>query len=200
MAEHYFHNNPNSKHAPRTWNYRLKGKVYTFTTDAGVFSKREVDFGTRLLIDRFQMPSLEGAILDLGCGYGPIGITIADHHKDRDVIMVDINERALQLAKENAQINDIKNVTFMCSDGFSAITNLTFAAILINPPIRAGKKVIYKMFEESKRFLCHKGELWIVIQKKQGAPSAKEKLEAIFGNVEVVGRNKGYYILKSYKG
>ncbi|MGM8212748.1 class I SAM-dependent methyltransferase [Virgibacillus sp. W0430] len=197
MSEHYYSKSPKSKRSPKTWTYHLKGNDYTFTSDVGVFSKDEVDFGSRLLIEQFQLPPVEGALLDMGCGYGPIGIALAAQFKDREIVMADVNERALQLAKENAKLNDVTNVSFANSDGFSTISTPEFAAIVTNPPIRAGKKVIYKMFEESKRFLCNQGELWIVIQKKQGAPSAKEKLEGVFGNVELVGRSKGYYILKS---
>ncbi|MBP1949996.1 class I SAM-dependent methyltransferase [Virgibacillus litoralis] len=197
MSEHYFSQNPQSKSSPKKWNYQLRGKDYTFESDYGVFSKNEVDYGSRLLIEQFRQPSITGEFLDLGCGYGPIGITLADCYQDRNVILTDINERAINLAQQNADHNNVVNVEFVQSDRFSNLTNRSFAAILTNPPIRAGKKVVHQMFEDSKNALLEHGQLWVVIQKKQGAPSAKEKLSDLFGNVEVVVRSKGYFILKA---
>ncbi|GAB3069487.1 class I SAM-dependent methyltransferase [Virgibacillus ainsalahensis] len=197
MAEHYFSQKPQSESSPKTWSYQLKEKVYTFTSDVGVFSKNEVDFGSRLLIEQFSEPFVAGDFLDLGCGYGPIGITLADHFPKRQVVMTDVNERALTLAHLNAAENGVENAAFIRSDRFSGIRDCSFAAIVTNPPIRAGKKVVHQIFEESKDALCVDGELWVVIQKKQGAPSAKNKLEQIFGDVQVVAREKGYIILKA---
>ena len=113
--------------------------------------------------------------------------------------MVDVNARAIDLSKENAQANGIRNVNVYESSVFSEVKETDFAAVISNPPIRAGKKVVHEILEESKRFLETGGELWIVIQKKQGAPSAMAKMEEVFGNVEVVLKKKGYYILKSKK-
>ncbi|SDR15387.1 class I SAM-dependent methyltransferase [Virgibacillus salinus] len=197
MSEHYFSQNPQSKSSPKKWNYQLRGKVYTFESDYGVFSKNEVDYGSRLLIEQFRPPSITGEFLDLGCGYGPIGITLADCYQDRNIILTDINERAINLAQQNADHNNVVNVEFVQSDRLSNLTNRSFAAILTNPPIRAGKKVVHQMFEDSKNALLQHGQLWVVIQKKQGAPSAKEKLSDLFGNVEVVVRSKGYFILRA---
>ena len=197
MSEHYFSQKPQSKSSPKHWNYRLRDKNYKFTSDVGVFSKNEVDFGTRLLIEAFTPPEIQGDVLDLGCGYGPIGITVADLLAGRKVVMADVNERALALAKSNAEQNDIANVEFVQSDQFSGLEDRRFAAILTNPPIRAGKNVVHGMFEGSKEKLRHRGELWVVIQKKQGAPSAIQKLESLFGNCVTVARSKGYYILRS---
>ena len=197
MSEHYFSKIPQSKSEPKTWNYTLRGREYSFISDVGVFSKNEVDFGTRLVIEHFKVPSIAGDILDLGCGYGPIGIALASENQDRKITMVDVNERALELARENAKKNNVKNIDVIQSDGLSQLDHSSFAAVVTNPPIRAGKKVVHRMFEESKQALLSHGELWVVIQKKQGAPSAKEKLESLFGYVEVVSRSKGYFILKA---
>lgn len=197
MSEHYFSQKPQSKSSPKTWSYQLKDKRYTFTSDVGVFSKNEVDFGSRLLIGQFVEPPVAGDFLDLGCGYGPIGIALADSYQGREVLMTDVNERALSLAQLNAKNNNVDNVAFIKSDRFSSITERLFAAVITNPPIRAGKQVVHKMFEESKAALIDKGELWVVMQKKQGAPSAKKRLESLFGNAEVVAKDKGYYILRS---
>jgi 16S rRNA (guanine1207-N2)-methyltransferase len=159
-----------------------------------------VDFGSRLLIESFNLnQEIEGNILDAGCGYGPIGLSIASAYPGRIVEMIDINSRAVELAKENAATNGIKNVKIYESDRFKNVTTDAFAAILTNPPIRAGKKVVQEIFEKSFHHLNSGGELWVVIQKKQGAPSAMDKLERLFGNVEVILKKKGYYILVSKK-
>ncbi|MUK90462.1 methyltransferase [Ornithinibacillus sp. L9] len=197
MSEHYFSQKPQSKSSPKTWNYQLRGKKYIFTSDVGVFSKNEVDFGSRLLIEQFELPDVQGDLLDMGCGYGPIGIVLADQFRDRSVIMADVNERALELAAKNAEHNGVTNATFVKSDQFSNLKDQQYAAILTNPPIRAGKKVVHGIFEDSKDSLVNGGELWVVIQKKQGAPSAREKLEELFGEVYVVARDKGYFILRA---
>ena len=110
--------------------------------------------------------------------------------------MVDVNKRALELAKKNAMNNGVENVMIYESHCYEGVDD-RFAAILSNPPIRAGKKVVHAIIEEAKEYLVENGELWIVIQKKQGAPSAKEKMEQVYGNCEMVDRDKGYFILKS---
>lgn len=197
MTEHYFSQKPQTKSSPKKWNYQLRGIDYTFVSDDGVFSKNEVDYGTRLLIERFESPEIEGGFLDLGSGYGPIGISLADCYRERHIVMAEINERALRLAEQNVAHNNIPNTELVQSDRFSNLAGRTFAAIVTNPPIRAGKKVVHQMFEESKDALLKEGSLWAVIQKKQGAPSAIQKLKDLFGDVEVVARSKGYFILKA---
>jgi 16S rRNA (guanine1207-N2)-methyltransferase len=199
MSEHYYTNKPSVKSTPVEWSYDLRGKTFKFTSDSGVFSKKEVDFGSRLLIEAFIFPDTEGDILDVGCGYGPIGISLANACPERQVVMVDVNERALELSEKNARNNGVTNVTIQKSDLFEDIKNKQFASILSNPPIRAGKKVVHQLLEETYNHLYEGGDLWIVIQKKQGAPSAMEKMKSVFGNVEVVLKKKGYYIIRSKK-
>lgn len=198
MPDHYYTKNPQSEFVTETNQYTIREHTYTFTSGSGVFSKRGIDFGSKLLIDHFSEPKVTGDILDLGCGYGPIGIVLADQFKDRDVCMVDINERALMLAKKNAAQNDV-DVTIRESDGFSDIGNRTFAAIVTNPPIRAGKKFIFHLFEQSISYLVQGGELWLVVQKKQGAPSVMKYLASIFSEVDVITRKKGYHIIRATK-
>src|SRR5699024_4886197 len=164
-----------------------------------VFSKKGIDFGSRLLIETFEAPSMPGDFLDLGCGYGPIGLTLAKEFSDRHIKMVDVNERAVMLAEENAAQNNIKNVVIQQSDGYSSISSEVFTAIITNPPIRTGKKVIYPFFEKSATQLVSGGSLWVVVQKKQGAPSLMRFLETLFPLVEVRARKKGYYIIQATK-
>lgn len=199
MSDHYYSERPQSISNRKVFSETIRGEDFTFTSDAGVFSKGGIDFGTRLLIEAFEEPSVAGDILDVGCGYGPIGITLASGFGDRHVWMVDINERAHTLAKQNARKNSVENVTIMQSDRLQAVEGNKFAAVCTNPPIRAGKDVVHAIFEESAEVLCSKGELWVVIQKKQGAPSAEKKLSALFESVEIVARKKGYFIFRAVK-
>ncbi|MCM3728556.1 class I SAM-dependent methyltransferase [Neobacillus cucumis] len=199
MSEHYYSRTQKVESDPKFWDFTLRKHTFRFKTDNGVFSKREVDFGSRILIESFIMPEVEGSILDVGCGYGPIGLSIAKEFSNRIVHMVDVNERAIELAKENASLNKITNVDIYESDRLLNVKEDTFAAIITNPPIRAGKQTVHDIFEQSYEHLVSSGELWIVIQKKQGAPSAIEKLKNLFSDVETVDKSKGYFIIKAKK-
>lgn len=199
MAEHYYTKDPKVRSDRKTISWSLRGKTLHFTTDAGVFSKGGVDFGSQLLIESFLMPDVDGDVLDVGCGYGPIGLTIATLYPERQIQMVDVNERAIALSQENAAQNHVQNTKIYPSNGLLAVKDSNFAAILTNPPIRAGKDVVFSFYEDSFTKLRSGGELWVVIQKKQGAPSSAKHLEEFFGNVSVVAKRKGYYILKAIK-
>lgn len=199
MSDHYYSRTQSVESDPQFWNYQINNISFRFKTDNGVFSKREVDFGSKLLLETFQMPEISGDILDVGCGYGPMGLFVAKKWPDRKVHMIDVNLRAIELAKDNSQINHIENAIIYESDCFRAVKEKSFAAILTNPPIRAGKKVVHDIYEQSYHHLQYGGELWVVIQKKQGAPSSVEKLSAIYKQVEVVEKKKGYFIIKAVK-
>lgn len=191
---HYYSPNPQLPHEKAVIEYSVGGRRLRFVTDAGVFSRQKVDSGSSVLIR--TLPSLVGEVLDLGCGYGPIGISLAALNPRTSVTMVDINQRAVALAQKNIAANGIANAHALVSDGFAQAPG-PFATIVSNPPIRAGKDVIYPLFRESLQRLKKGGSLWLVIQKKQGAPSAQAALESIFGNCTVVEKSGGYWILKS---
>jgi 16S rRNA (guanine1207-N2)-methyltransferase len=179
--DHYYTSKPTSESKRETWETSIAGKQYSFTTDSGVFSKNKIDSGSEVLMTtaaRVKFP--EGNLLDVGCGYGPVGIYLADAFSDRTIEMIDVNERALDLAKLNAKDNKVSNVDIYQSDLFEQVENKSFAGILSNPPIRAGKKVVHAILETSYDYLMEDGLLLIVIQKKQGAPSAKKKNERSF--------------------
>lgn len=199
MSDHYYSEQPESKSNRNSFTEVLCGKKFSFLSDAGVFSKGGIDFGSRLLIEELNLPETAGDVLDVGCGYGPIGLVIASLNKTRQVYMVDVNERALSLAKENANQNSVHNVTIMQSDQLQNVMDKRFAMVATNPPIRAGKNVVHGIFEQSADVLVDGGELWVVIQKKQGAPSAEKKLRTLFQSVETVARKKGYFILRCVK-
>lgn len=199
MSQHYYSKNPQTTSKPQEWAYTLRGEKIQFQTDSGVFSKNEVDFGSRLLIEAFEDSSVEGPILDVGCGYGPIGIAVAKSFPQKKVHMVDVNERAIELAKKNAARNNADNVEIYESDGLSSVKEEGFSAILTNPPIRAGKETVFRFYEEASAKLAPGGSIWVVIQKKQGAPSTKEKLTELFGNCRVADKKKGYFIFEARK-
>ncbi|MCS1352525.1 class I SAM-dependent methyltransferase [Mechercharimyces sp. CAU 1602] len=199
MSDHYFSANPDSKAELRSIEVSLKGHSFCFYTSTGVFSKQGLDYGSRLLMESVLLP-LQGAVLDLGCGYGPVGIACATMAPQCFITMVDINERAVELAKQNAERNGVaKRVQVMQSDGCSAVEGQQFAAILTNPPIRTGKEVIYNLFRQARDHLTPEGILWIVIRKQQGAVSAIAELERLGLEVQVETRKKGYWILSAKK-
>lgn len=193
--EHYYSQNPNVSHDENKIQYTINDTCLELITDSGVFSKKRVDFGSNLLINSVTDT---GKILDIGCGYGVIGISLSCLNKNSSVTMIDINERAVALANRNIALNHISNAVAFQSDGFSNITDC-FDVIVSNPPIRTGKKVIYPIFEQSINYLNINGSIYLVIQKKQGAKSAFDKLESIYGNCEVINKDAGYWILKSTK-
>src|SRR5699024_3191438 len=127
MTEHYYSNQPQSQHDLKTITCKLRNHHFTFTTDAGVFSKGREDFGSTLLINTFEIDDkLVGDFLDLGCGYGPIGISLAKDFPKRDVLLIDVNERAVTLARKNAKQNDVNNIDVLQSDGFTSVENHKF--------------------------------------------------------------------------
>ncbi len=198
MTEHYFSRRPDADHDRVRFEAALRDKTYAFYGDAGVFSKRGVDFGSRLLIEKMVIPA-HAEVLDVGCGYGPIGIAAADLAVNGRCTLIDINERAVQLAKENVKENRIRNAEVLQSDLFEKIADRRFTHILTNPPIRAGKQIVHRIFEQAADHLESGGELWVVIQKKQGAPSALAKLQSIYAIVEEEAKDKGYRIYKAVK-
>ena len=198
MPDHYFSEKPSARSDRRIVETRLRGKTFAFVTDAGVFSKQGVDFGSRLLIETMAIEP-DDEVLDAGCGYGPIGLTAAWLAERGRAVLVDVNERAVELAKENARLNRITNVEVLQSDLFEKLDGKRFTKILTNPPIRAGKQVVYRLFEQAFDHLRPGGELWVVIQNKQGAPSALDKLESVYGDVEEMERDKGYRVFRARK-
>ena len=197
---HYFTNDESLSHDERQINYEIKGVKFTLTTDSGVFSKSELDEGSKLLIETLISLPLGKKLLDLGCGYGPIGLSLAKLCPSLDeVICSDVNTRALALCMRNANTLALSHrVTCLQSDIYVEIEG-QFDSIVSNPPIRAGKKVTYAIYIGAKDHLIDGGSLYIVIRKKQGAPSAMKFLEQEFGNVEILAKKKGFYVLRAIK-
>lgn len=198
---HYYSQTPDCAENEKTYRARLGERDFVFYTNAGVFSKNGLDFGTRLLIESIyaDQSNLSGNLLDMGCGYGPISIALGLQYPNLSITMADINERALQMAQKNAQANGLKNTCeFMQTDGFSHVDK-HYQTVVTNPPIRAGKETVFSLYEGAYERLEIGGCLYVVIQKKQGAPSTQKKLIELFGNCRVVAKKSGYFIFCAVK-
>lgn len=196
---HYFQNDPLLASKKRDITLSIDGLTLHFKSDNGVFSKSKVDEGSLALLKVIIPLHLTGKILDLGCGYGPIGLTIAVTSPSARVDLADINERALALCEENAQLLGLsQRITCLQSDIYTNVEG-PYDSIVVNPPIRAGKRVTYKMYEGASQRLIDGGSLYVVIRKDQGAPTASRFIEGLFGNISLISRDKGYYIYQAKK-
>lgn len=194
--KHYFTDNTDLKSEQTQFIFRFNKYDLLFTSDNGVFSKSMIDYGSRVLLENIIIDN-EKTLLDVGCGYGTFGICLNKVYSQLEVDMVDVNDRALELAKLNAKNNNI-NANIYKSYIYDNVDK-SYDVIVTNPPVRAGKEVVTKILVEAYDHLNVNGSIWVILQKKQGAPSAKKKLEEVFGNCEVIKRDKGYYLLCSKK-
>ena len=196
---HYFQDDPNLASNYKKISFEVNGITMNLLTDNGVFSKNKVDEGSLAFLKVLLPLELGKNILDLGCGYGTIGLTLAIAKKEARVTLADVNARALNMCRENAEaLNLSQRVTILQSDIYEKIEG-PYDSIVVNPPIRAGKRVTYAMYEGAKQYLIDGGSLFIVIRKAQGAESASRYIESIFGNVTLLKRDKGYYIYQAVK-
>ena len=193
--KHYYTENDDLISEPEQFIFNYRGKALTFVSDNGVFSKKMIDYGSRVLLEAISIDSSKKTLLDVGCGYGTFGIALKSVYPFLEIDMVDVNDRALNLARENLKLNNV-NANVYLSNTYEKVEN-KYDLIVTNPPIRAGKEIVTKILVDSKKYLNLNGEIWIVIQKKQGAPSAKKNLESVFKKVDIVKRDKGYYILRA---
>lgn len=195
--DHYFSKDNNTlKSNPKVIAFRVNNEDLKFNTDHGVFAKDNFDRGTEVLLRFLEVNETAKTALDLGCGYGVVGVYLNKVYQ-LDVEMVDVNLRAIELSKSNIVLNNAKANVYE-SDAFSAVQK-TFDLIVVNPPIRAGKDVYYKMFEDSANYLNENGEFWTVINKKHGADSAIKKLKSIYANVRIVDKKKGFNVVVCIK-
>ena len=186
---YYFSNDDKVKSDIKKHDVLINSKSFSFYTDNGVFSKKGLDFGTRSLL--LYVNDINGDVLDFGCGYGPIGIYIKKVF-DANVDMIDINERSIDLAKKNAELNKVE-VNIFKSNIYENITK-KYDYIITNPPIRVGKKILYEILVNAKDYLKENGEMIFVINKDQGAKSTMKDLETYY-NVKLLGKEKGFYII-----
>lgn len=189
---HYF-TNDEIKSNEKIYVTKINDIELKFYTDNGVFSKNKLDFGTRTLLENLEIDRFRGKILDFGCGIGPIGIYLSLKTKEK-IDMIDINKRSISLAIKNSKFNNA-NTNIFESNIYEKI-NKKYDFIVSNPPIRVGNKVLYKILFEAKEHLNENGELWIVINKDQGAKTITKKLEQFY-DVTIVEKNKGFYVIKA---
>ena len=195
----YFDNVEGMEHQSITIEFDLLNEHYSFFSDKGVFSKNKLDFGTELLLKTIlenRIP-LGKRTLDLGCGAGPIGLILAHLDPEKQVTLVDINDRALELCERNAKHLGVSSQTEIVHSDVYLNIHSTYDSIISNPPIRAGKRVTYRIYDEAPSHMNENASLIIVIRKEQGALSVKEHLETIFPSVNVLARKKGYYVIQS---
>lgn len=188
---HYF-TNENVKSELRKISVNINDKRFVFNVDNGVFSKKGLDFGSRALIETLLLENLSGKGLDVGCGYGPIGIVLSSFFS-LEIDMVDINKRAVHLSKINVKENVVNCNSFVSNIYESVDKKYDF--IVTNPPIRAGKKIVYDMLFGAREHLLPGGALYFVVNKDQGAKSIARDLEKI-GKVEVLKKHKGFFVIK----
>ncbi|MBQ2639576.1 MAG: class I SAM-dependent methyltransferase [Bacilli bacterium] len=189
---HYFTNDKLPSNVKKTECFVLNNK-FVFLTDNGVFSKDGLDFGSRLLLESIPLEEVGGKILDMGCGYGVFGIVLSKV-ADCVVDMVDVNLRAIHLSKRNIEENHVDSISVFESDCYSNI-NSKYNSIITNPPIRAGKKVVYDIVMNAKDYLLDNGKLFIVIRKEQGAKSLIVDLKKVY-DVDILAKKKGFFIIK----
>lgn len=175
---------------------RINDQMYKFYTDNNVFSKKYLDFGTRTLLESLELNKIKGDILDFGCGYGPIGIYLS-HNCDCSVDMIDINDRALNLAIKNVKLNMVRANIFE-SNLYDKIDK-QYDYIITNPPIRVGKETLYKILFGAFEHLKELGCLIFVVHKDQGAKSLVKKMAELY-DVEILKKNKGFFVIKCQKG
>src|SRR5207247_5020596 len=198
MGEQYFERRPRSTHRLGRFEVTIRGHPFTFQTDAGVFSGRGLDRGTELLLAALEVGPCE-LILDLGCGYGALGVVAARLSEGGHVILTDVNERAVALARTNVAANEIANAEVRLGDLYEPVGEMAFNHIVCNPPIRAGRVVVDRIVSEAPMHLLDGGKLWLVARTRQGSDSLRGRMTASVGSAEVVRRGSGYKVLRSTK-
>lgn len=194
--EHYFSKKPVSALRETVIHAKLRGRQFEFVAGSGVFSKKRIDLGTHLLVDKCIIsPNTE--VLDLGCGYGAVGVVIAKTHPSVKVTLSDVNSRAVFFARKNVKKYRLKNAKVIQSDVFSKLGK--FDTVLLNPPQTAGKKLCFRMIEESLNHLNPAGTLQLVARHQKGGKTLSEHMEATFGNLDTVAKGSGYRIYLSRK-
>lgn len=192
----YFDNDKNIKSERKLINFSFNDKNFSLYTDNGVFSKDKLDYGTRILLENIDINNLKGRVLDLGCGIGVVGIILGTLNKNISIDMVDINERAIILTKDNVKFNNINNNVFV-SNVYSNI-NGKYNYIITNPPIRAGKEVVRKFLLGGYDYLTDDGILYFVMRKDHGVKSMIKELVNIY-EVDIVNKEKGFYVVSLTK-
>lgn len=191
----YFENTPDLKDEEKTLQYHIKDEVLSFTTNSGLFAKDHIDEYSIKLIENIPDDDYQH-ILDLGCGYGFIGIVLAKRYPQAEVTLSDVTQRAIDYATINIERNNLKNAWVRLEDG---VNDGRYDLITLNPPIHAGKKVCYNLYKQAIEHLSADGRLYIVINKKHGAKSTISFLEQHSQNVTIIYKKKGLFIIEVKK-
>jgi len=200
VVEHYFSRRPSSKGRRGLVKARLRGLDLEFLTAGGVFSYRRIDRGTQLLVESMRLPE-SGRLLDLGCGYGVVGVAAARVSPSLEVWMTDVNERAVSLAEANLGRNGVEGATVRLGDLYEPVAGLEFDCIVSNPPISAGmRRVVEPLVRGAVDHLVEGGSLQLVVQSNKGGKTLTGMMEDAFGGVEILARSGGYRVLMSVRG
>lgn len=197
-AEHYFATFPQSEAKLGMIQTRLRGKTFKFLTAASVFSKKRVDLGTRLLIETMLLPQT-GCLLDVGCGYGAVGISAAAFNPQLSVVMTDVNMRAVHLTRRNLELNRVKNAEVRHGALYEAVKELRFNCILSNPPVSAGMETVKAIITQASQVMAENASLQMVIRSKIGAKTLPQFFTEAFGSCRVLARKSGYRVLMAEK-
>jgi 16S rRNA (guanine1207-N2)-methyltransferase len=198
MTEHYYAEQPQSEAKFGLIRTQLRGKPFEFVTASSVFSTKRVDLGTRVLIEAMQLPE-EGCVLDIGCGYGAIGIAAAKFNPQLRVVMTDVNRRAVLLARQNAERNHARNVEVHQGNLYQPVQNQCFDCILSNPPVSAGMKTVLALIQGAPAFLSCGGTLQMVVRSKIGKKTLPNAFTEAFGNCGILAIESGYRVLMGKK-
>lgn len=196
---HYFENDPTMDHKITHLVLSLDGTTINLISDKGVFSNKAIDEGSIVLLKAIVKTEVNGRILDVGAGYGTLGLFLAKHYPQTNVTMFDVNERAVRLVTTNIATNNITNALVYVANNYQALHPNYFDLIVINPPIRAGKDVYYPLLSGARDYLTDGGKLMFVIRKSHGAKSAEKYVKAYYSHVELVDRDKGFYVYSATK-
>jgi 16S rRNA (guanine1207-N2)-methyltransferase len=197
-AEHYFAPLPKSKANFGLICTILRGRAFEFLTASSVFSKRRVDLGTRLLIETMVLPAT-GCVLDVGCGYGAVGIAVAASNPKLRVFMTDVNTRAVRLAKQNIERNKVTNAEVRCGYLYEPVEELNFNCVLSNPPVSAGMEIVKAIITQAPKVMADKATFQMVIRSKIGAKKLPLVFAETFGNCGVLARGSGYRVFMAEK-
>lgn len=192
---HYYSEKQQGPFEPFPLTIRLKDIEFTLYSASGVFSIKRLDKGTETLLTYCDLPAL-GSVLDLGCGYGVVGLATKLRRPDLSVTLSDVNERALRLARMNADHLHL-DVTITKSDLFENLAS--FDCILVNPPYVAGRELLFKLIEHAQEHLNSGGALQLVARHQKGGKALEAKMQEVFGNVDVLGKKAGFRVYRSKK-
>lgn len=198
-SEHYFVEHPKSKLTYGLIKTCLRGRTFQFLTASGVFSKKRVDLGTQLLIESMILPE-RGCVLDIGCGYGAVGIVVAVLNPFLQVVLTDVNERAVRLARQNAELNGVSNVEVRKGHLYEPVEGLMFDCVLSNPPVTAGMEIVNAIIMQAHQHMRKKATFQMVVRSKIGGKRLVSVLERTFGCVNILARGSGYRVFVAEKG